>query len=272
MGNLTEKFSSNFAEFTKDWQRLNAPDLRNRLKNFFDKWQSCACSPNLSSSLRSTELCADKLGAFFTEMIPHIDSVRDKRKTGDAANVWKVSRLGCDEIKVSSVLAWFLDCHAEHGQGSAILGRILDEIHCRNNLGEAYPSSEIIRRAPYWVNVESCPNGDKSSRIDIEIEGKHFLLFIEVKIFAPETGDQLDRYLNIGRSKSAGRPWGIIFLTSNGNNSRKSVIVNGTTSFACVSWRDIANVFKSHTRSLSPCFSKSIMNQFAEHIQEFRRD
>lgn len=270
---VLETFLVNFAEFANNWKELNTEDLGNRLKGFFDKWQDHFDYSHLLKEVTSTKICADRIQAFMTEMAPLVNEIRDERKTGYATNVWSVARLGSDEVKVSSVLAWFLDCQAEHGQGSAILGRMLDLIQSRSNFeGWSWPSSETISKSRYWVNVESCPNGDRFSRVDIEIDGEKFLLFLEVKIFAPETDVQLDRYMNIGRCKSAGRPWGLIFLTCDGNGSKKSVNVNGSNNFACVSWKDIADIFKAHANTLPTCFSKAIMNQYAVHIQNFRRN
>ena len=264
-------FKSNFTVFVKDWHKLNKPDFNNKLQRFIDTWQDCACTGASSSVLPMNLLNAEKIQTFITEILPHLDSLRSKRKTGDFANIWNVSKIGSNELRVSSVLAWFLDCYEEHGQKSAILCGLLDKICSKNIFTDQFPTSEIISKDQYWVNVEPCPSGDRSSRVDIEIEGIHFLLFIEVKIFADETGDQLDRYLSIGRSKSAGRPWGIIFLTLDGHPAKKAVSANSNNAFACVSWKDIADIFYNHAQCLSSCFSKSIISQFADHISDFRR-
>jgi len=68
---------------------------------------------------------------------PEITTIRDARGSGDCANLWKVAGLKRDEVRISSVLAWFLRHRGTHGQGDkllvALVQRIFGSSGCGNN-------------------------------------------------------------------------------------------------------------------------------------------
>jgi len=121
-------------------------------------------------------------------------------------------------------------------------------------------------RTLHWVHVESCASGERRSRIDIEIEGEKFLLFIEVKVFAGETNNQLERYLQIAETKAGNRPWGIIYLTPRG---KKASIQH--EKLLPLSWNDVAEVFQGHANTNLPIqsYSRQLISQFSKHVSTF---
>ena len=126
-------------------------------------------------------------------------------------------------------------------------------------------SAAKVRTSNYWTRTEQLPLGDLESRVDIEIESSAFLIFIEVKVRAPETGDQLQRYVDLAPKKAAGRPWSIIYLTTNGRKP-DSVALHGKV--IPLSWRQIANILDAHTTgNTGDTFSGRIFRQFADHVR-----
>lgn len=185
----------------------------------------------------------------------------ENRRLGNEINIWKIAQVGDDELKNSSILAWLLNCNGSHGQGDLFLVSFLKLLKRNGNF--VFPNISIDK--PYWTKVESLPFGDQESRIDIEIEGEQFLLFIEVKINAPETNDQLERYINIAKNKAANRPWVVVFLTPNGrrpsDESLHEIVIS-------VGWYQIQKIIWDHACSLpkellAPTIFKQLANHFA---------
>jgi hypothetical protein len=241
---------------------LSVNGLYNKLHDFINDWQNCA-KTQFSAKMQQSELNHFTLNGFISDIIPLLSTIKDERCNGDSVNVWEVAGLGYDEVRISSVFAWFLNCHAEHGQGSTLLSAIIDKLPKKPN---QFPFSETIQSKPYWLYVESCASGELSSRIDIEIESEEFLLFIEVKVFAGETNNQLERYIEIAGQKAGKRRWGIIYLTPNG---KPPSIVHPM--LLSISWKDIADVFHSHAKLNLPVqsYSGRLISQFAKHISNF---
>ena len=123
---------------------------------------------------------------------------------------WEVAGLGRDEVRNTSVLAWLLNPRGSHGMGSAVLTGLLSYINRQN--------SHFSDSEGNFCNVrtETCPNGDLSDRLDIEIDAENFYLIIEVKIGAIEGNEQLIRYARLAQTQKGQRPWAIIYLTPTG--------------------------------------------------------
>lgn len=256
--------SEAFYDFVRKWDLLGTGDsLDTRFLNFIDSWKLCV---KLSISERTLTSEID-IGAFqsFTNCIaPMLHALKTEKRNGEAVNVWEVAGISHDEVRVSSVLAWFMNCHAEHGQSSSILTAVIDALP---NKPPEFPTSEMIDAKSYWVNVESCASGERSSRIDIEIGGEAFLLFIEVKVHAGETGNQLERYLQIAETKAGGRPWGIIYLTPEGKQSSVQHHL-----LLPLSWQSVANALDEYSKSLpETSYASRLITQYSKHVTLFRR-
>ena len=196
--------------------------------------------------------------------------------SGEAANVWDVAGLGDDEIKNCSVLGWLLDCHGSHGQGNAFLGCFLASLR-------DFKHNENIRMIDmsedaYRVMMENTydhqhDNEQRKSRVDIVLEGA-FLLFIEAKIGAGETGNQLERYVDILRSRAGGKPYGIVFLTTKGNPTPGK----DADKIACLSWERLAFHFEQYIEGHCSAYGLAhlqwpfwavLVRQFCQHIRKF---
>jgi hypothetical protein len=127
-------------------------------------------------------------------------------KSGGTINVWEVAGIDTDEVRNCAVLRWLLDCHGSHGQGEAFLRCFLDSLRtaplnkasCLTRLPQAVQVHAPYRTVSESAYAEGCPD-DKipNSRVDIAIENETFLLFIEAKVHAGETGNQIERYNGI---------------------------------------------------------------------------
>jgi hypothetical protein len=259
MDRMTKFNAGQAARFFSEWQDLHE-DPFVEWSNFFSSWEQLAPVTKLPE--KKPPFDCEGLESFanaFTEPF------KEYRKSGAMLNVWRAAGLGSDELRNSQVLAWVLDKFGDHGQGSTFLEGLV--ALAGHQLAGVSP--EIVSKNNYWTRLESLPFGDLASRMDIEIESPEFLIFIEVKVRAPETGNQLERYVDLAIKKAARKPWFVIFLTTDrrkpANNSLHNKIVS-------LSWKDIANLLDSHNTS-AHCnsFTGRIFQQLADHFRHLAK-
>ncbi len=238
-----------------------------QLESFFAAWPPLESPTESQPPARVIDWSARlfDMTRFFEDLRPALLAQAEQRRMGSAINVWEASGLGWDELRNSKVLAWLLDCRGTHGQGSRILAALLE---CVPQDTRNLPTPETAD-LPYWTHIESCPLGERESRVDIEIDGEGLLLFIEVKIRAVETSDQLDRYLEIANAKARGRPWGLVYLTRHGALPSRFAGPQADLPLVPVSWSDVASVIKRHCETLPDCLTRSVLRQLIEHIRSF---
>lgn len=238
-------------------QPLEKEDPMVEWRNFFSLWD--LLPPAEVASTKKLPLDCESFKTFEREFT---DAYEAYRSSGAMSNVWRTAGLGHDELRNSQVLSWILDKFGDHGQGSAILE---DIVKLLGRQSQIQVTADNIHNNSYWTRTESLPLGDIESRVDIEIESSAFLIFIEVKVQAPETGDQLKRYVDLAPNKAAGRPWAVIYLTTEGrlpdNDDLHGVIIP-------LSWKQIAKILDDHTSGdLGKSFSYHIFRQFADHVR-----
>ncbi|MDL2216268.1 PD-(D/E)XK nuclease family protein [Desulfovibrio sp. OttesenSCG-928-M14] len=201
-------------------------------------------------------------------------------KSGGTINVWDVAGISTDEVRNCAVLGWLLDCHGSHGQGAAFLHCFLESLQTapgKDGGVENLPQAGQIL-APYRTTLENtyaheC-QGDNGpdSRVDIVIENDSFLLFVEVKIYAGDTGDQLKRYADILNARACGRACGLVLLTPSGRPPQDESAKDVTL----LSWRHLAAHFEAYAdssqrASVEPCppLWAELVRQFCQHINTF---
>ncbi len=246
-------------------------DLADQLATFFESWTQCAKSSEDNIS-NSQGLDAKYLDNFFNTLAP---AIGEFHSSGAFVNVWEISGVGFDELRNSKILSWFLDRNAEHGLATKILTALVNYLHDRSGKNVLiFPNLTDVIDAEYSTIVESCPFGEKESRIDIEIDGEKFLLFVEVKINAAETGNQLDRYVTLASKKSNGRLWGVIFLTPTGRapsdsqgKDRPALLCKH---LLCMSWAEVSAVFLTVASAIQPGLVRAMLTQYAKFIKTFR--
>jgi hypothetical protein len=249
------------ALFLSEWERLHQlpipEDKYAEWKIFFSGWEHLALADVAAEE--NPLLDCEKFASFAQAFT---NPYEDYRRSGAMTNVWQVAGIKHDELRNSQVLSWILDRFGDHGQGPAILARLVELAGKQRPVGV---SAEMVCTTHYWTRVESLPLGDQESRVDIEIESAAFLIIIEVKVRAPETRDQLKRYVRLARDKEAKRPSMVIFLTPNG---RRPKDVDLHEDVVCISWKQIASILDAHTSDVLGCsFSSRLFRQFADHAR-----
>lgn len=256
--------------------RIPDPDalaeMISSLRDCFSDPSSCLADdlPDLFDALRSTSL----MGAEHTapsqvqtpatgSMIDFLDSMRSPLQGIDASGLlsdpWAASGLRRDEVRNASVLRWFLDPRAGHGCADALLVDLLEQAN------RIAPSSFPDRpSSACTVAVEECPDGDRASRVDIQVNDPRFFFVIEVKLDAQEQPGQIARYCEIAAGRAtAMRPWAVIFLTLSGRNP--STAGTWADRVISISWKQIARSLRNAARDIAPV-PRFLASSFATHI------
>lgn len=226
--------------------------------------------PNLFDALRGIAL----IGTVHTASIPaqtpsigaisdFLDSMRGPLQGVDASGLlsdpWAASGLRRDEVRNASVLGWFLDPRAGHGCAGSLIADLLEQAN-RTAPGN-FPSGPSTGCT---VSVEECPDGDRASRVDIQVNDPRFYLVIEVKLDAQEQPNQLARYCEIAAGRAtAMRPWAVIFLTLSGRTP--STAGDWADRVISVSWKQIARSLREAARDMAPV-PRFLATSFATHI------
>lgn len=170
-------------------------------------------------------------------------------------NIFEICKLGRDERRNCSVLAWLLDENGSHGLGHAFL---------RGFLTKAGLSKIVANLAGgYAVRTEYCPNADNINRVDIVLDGRDFLLYLEVKIDSREHGSQTSRYFERLAANAGGRETALVFL-STGETPE-----NSGAEF--ITWREVAAILSEIASADSgvSAEARAILNQYAEFVRKF---
>ncbi|MDR2050295.1 MAG: PD-(D/E)XK nuclease family protein [Deltaproteobacteria bacterium] len=205
-------------------------------------------------------------------------------QAGGEIRFWDLAALGTDELRNTSILGWLLDQHASHGQGDAFFRLFLEALRaspgCPEAAREALPGPEQLGGGygtRLEISYESPEDKDSrpGSRVDLEMEGRSMLLFIEAKVYAGETGNQLARYAAILDARKGGRAHGLVFLTPEGRPPQEEILARKVV---CVSWRHIARHMSLHAeKGLSasrssgetrPPFWAELARQYCRHISQ----
>jgi hypothetical protein len=166
-----------------------------------------------------------------------------------------------DEVRNAAVLATLLDPQQLGGLSRAFLANILEEV------GLGYPAFAAIDvMEPYSVMTEACPLGARETRIDIVLEGRRFLLGMEVKIEALERPRQLSDYQFILQRKARlfNKSAALIFLSPRPSQALPEGVPHLT-------WRKLAKAASKAVRD-RPDASEAgnLLHQFSSHINTFR--
>ena len=217
------------------------------LQDFFDAWQATpplTTEGNLSSRLAdffkafsvleplsapaTPEISIDvsRIERFFAELNQHQATLSARTLAFDP---WQVIGLRRDEVRTVRVLAWLLDPHGSHGLGSAILEQGL--------LPLLNPGITNTALGKYFsIRTESNPNGDKSFRMDMEIESETLYIVVEAKIDALEQSLQIERYCSHAKEYAGQRSWAVVFLTPDGKIPDSAGGYHQSPHVVCLPW------------------------------------
>lgn len=252
--------------FFEEWKKTQIFDPIQKWQQYFNDFHRLSI-PNAS---QPSPISTSEWAVFFQGAR---SSYTEHRKKGLGINFWHVAGIGKDELKNSTVLAWLLDYYGSHGQRDAFLQCFLTSVKRRYATTgvptDHFPASSDIS-GDYRTNVEQSYDEHEAasstyrSRIDIKVDGPGFLLLIEIKINASETGDQLARYLRVGKQQAGTRPSGVVFITKEGRLPNDTSLHDKVI---CLSWRELSAEFLRHTNSMPvESYGRTLIEQFCRHM------
>ena len=256
--------------------RANDPRA-DRLRRFFGEWRAIRSEQPL-------ELLAERLGLLFGSLrtlsapgaatqgmgaspVEGLRSVLDAlreplaeaRSLGAFLNAWTAAGLRRDEVRNAAVLASLLDPGLCPATGPVFLREILS---AAGGGGEHVPYETLVGDG-YTVRTEDCPLGGGENRVDVTIEGRDFLLFIEVKIDAREGVQQLERYDGVLRDKARllGKTPALVYLSPRPPANLPSGALHLT-------WLDVSSAARKASkpaRGSRQSVAEALLAQFSVH-------
>lgn len=181
------------------------------------------------------------------------------RGRGELSDIWSIAGIGHDEVRNSRVLAWLLDPVGSHGFGDAFIRALWQRIRGFELAGFEIENLRSVTRENY-------PIASSEHRVDIEIGGADFVVFIEVKVYAGESkASQVAQYLALARQKASNlhrSNCAVIFLSEMAPSAIEGIV-------PC-RWRDVAASIKSAIYSKDrTSITAQLAAQFATHIKRF---
>ncbi|MBN4073347.1 PD-(D/E)XK nuclease family protein [Mariprofundus ferrooxydans] len=272
-------FSVGLSNFVVEWNAISdkysngAHPLSVLLPQFISEWEKLPTRPPVTSR-KISEVTYNALHRFIADFSPAINKFRE---TGVQANVWAIAGLKHNEVRISSVLNWFLSPNATHGQSSKICFSLLSRIEKltqgNDQITSAFPKASDLHDkenediARYTSTTEVCPYGKQDNRVDIILDGTNLLLYIEVKIDAPQGREQLQRYHELAKACHAGRNWGVVYLTPKGILPDDAKQLENCIA---ISWSEVADVFRKSEKTLEYShLSRHYIGQFAQYVSKF---
>jgi hypothetical protein len=186
--------------------------------------------------------------------------LKKARQEGGEVNVWQMAGLKRVELRNAAVLA-ALWSPAEMGDRAA---NFLGEFLRRLTPNAGLPSGEELA-SHYVVRTEHCATGAATERVDITIEGRHFVLGLEIKIGAGEGPEQLTRYQKSVEewAHSKGKRGAVVLLAP------FRTIIPGIIQ---ADWRDIVSAARATLPAKQSAFTHAdrLIYDFARHAAAFQ--
>lgn len=233
------------------------------LDSFCKNWRNLA--PVRTGSGAASRIDADQLEVALGYLKGPLAAAR---ADGRFLNPWIVAGLRRGEVRNAAVLASLWRPETSGPSARAFLNCFFR--HLERQHGAALPTA-VQLEAGYMVRTEHCLAGDASERVDLTIEGKDFMVGVEIKIDAAEGVAQVDRYLEALSLRSrlkAKRAW-LIFLAPYPH--RGDVCFASDIPIIDASWRDL---IAASQQCLPPSddsysFSDELIERFARHVSGF---
>lgn len=197
---------------------------------------------------------------------PHLAAARG---AGTFLNPWDVAGIGRREVRNAVVLASLWD---PRFCGDAAV-RFLDGFigRLRERTGDLLPTYDDLAGG-YFIRTEHCPLGDVSERVDITIEGRNFLVGIEVKIDADEGFMQLERYVgSIERRAQSRKKHAVIFLAPFVPDFSCHSPGGWSDKVTTASWSDVGRSARqcAPRRQRERDFALQLISSFGRHTSKF---
>lgn len=136
----------------------------------------------------------------------------EARRRGDFINPWAVAGLKNREVRNAAALAWLLNPRESHGLGAQPIRSVVARLMARDPTW----APDLSALDGCTVRTEYRPQDSIRDRVDLAIYSPAFLLFLEVKISAPEGPEQLQRYLESAEAQARTlrvSEWRVAYLT-----------------------------------------------------------
>ena len=231
-------------DFFSNWQEIRSPakkhSVTENLDQFFQQFDAChrqetKATPAPPPAQKSID--TQKLADFFTALEKPLQA---SRHSAIAFDPLRLMKLGRDEVRVVSLLAWLLNPHGSHGYGPALQQGLL--AHIQQHI-LAFPCTTGKR---CQVRTEINLNGESASRADIEMDADHFYLVIEAKIDALEQPRQVEHYCEQAQKRARQHqcPWAVIYLTPRGNQP-----AHESENLVCLSWYQLSRILQESVKN-----------------------
>lgn len=187
------------------------------------------------------------------------------RATGSLIDIWSVAGLRRRELPNASVFSWLIDPRGSHGQGALCLSALLEAADPDGQAGV-----RDLNPASARVQAEMRPLGSDRDRVDIVVDLRELLVFIEVKIDAGEGQAQLARYAESASRVAAARavlsgetpaPTLTIFLSPRPPAEAAPGLIHLT-------WRDLASAL-DRAAGRSEGLAQVLIRSFSAHVRAF---
>ncbi len=155
--------------------------------------------------------------SYFISIINKISEEKKSLKSnGEYFNIFSVLDRTENEVKGhSAFIAYLLNPNADHGQGRRYLDLFLAMLYDETIKNNSTQFLQEYKNIEWHIKTEKCIYYPRLGRIDILIsDHKERNIIIENKIYAPESGNQLNNYYDY--SHNLNYKTLIIYLTPNG--------------------------------------------------------
>jgi hypothetical protein len=188
--------------------------------------------------------------------------LRLARDAGVLADPWMLAGLKRREVANAGVLAGLWSPTLGGKIAIDFLSAFFERLRPRAG-GAALPDGVVLSTG-YLVRTEDRPMGNEADRIDITIEGKNFLVGIEVKIDAGLQPDQLARYQTAicARASGQGKQATVVFLSR--RQTSHAGVINARWDDVAVTGRAVAS-----QRSAARDINHHLIERFAAHVARF---
>ncbi len=214
---------------------------------------------------RDLERRSGQIQSFFDEFEVNYRAARSDRRAGTPhLDVLRVFGLEFAELRHSAVLAWFLDCEAEHEQGALFANALVRM--CNPEISK-FPERYTVRR-------------ERHQRTDVSLYASgHFTVFVENKVRHTEREEQVSDMVKslCDLSKNLGVPRDgrfAVFLTDHGISPITGPVEDSADFFIAnlksLRRLDIFEAFRAELKKQGVC-SPLLMNFLDSYIGAIRR-
>lgn len=240
-------------------------DLVTEISSFFGSVAALDRNEAVYAASKPQVMTSEGVSAFFSSISELSTNVQ---MPSPIFNVWQVTGIDRNEVRNTSILAWTLNPRGSHGKGPSILNALLDRIRRgRPAEDKFFPFPRQVTHC--LVVTEASPFADQANRVDILIDGIGFTAFVEVKVDAMPSADQVERYLALSaaRANATGRTrYGVIFLAPRRTRSLPDLGPH----VAQATWDDVGDAIRSCISSAqTSSFVDTILCDFANHVRNF---